>query len=200
MKPIRTSVVFLAAMGTALARPVIRPNSVVNAASYLPTGLPNYGIAQGGMFILKGQGLGARGTVIASSFPLQPNMSGTEMRITVAGSTVNALMVYIVAGQASDRFGPFDQLAGIVPSITPAGTGTITVTYNGRTSAPAAITIVPTVFGIFTINQGGSGPSVFTDPNYRVNTLVTAAHPGDSLFIWARGLAPFRPAMPARRR
>ena len=81
--PMRTSAVFLAAMGAALAQPVIRPNSVVNAASYLPAGLPNHGIAQGGMFILKGQGLGTRGAVIANSFPLQTNMGGTAMRITV---------------------------------------------------------------------------------------------------------------------
>jgi uncharacterized protein (TIGR03437 family) len=114
------------------------------------------------------------------------------MRITVAGTTVNALMVYVVVGQAFDRIGPFDQLAGIVPSTTPAGTGTITVTYNGVTSAPASITIVPSAFGIFTINQGGGGPGVFTDTNYRVNTLVTAAHPGDLLFIWGTGLGPIK--------
>ena len=190
--PIRTSAVFLVAMGAALAQPVIRPNSVVNAASYLQPGLPNYGIAQGGMFILKGGGLGARGTVIANSFPLQTNMGGTAMRITVAGTTVNVLMVYVVVGQAADQIGPFDQLAGIVPSTAPVGAGTITVAYNGQTSAPASITIVPSAFGIFTINQGGGGPGVFTDTNYRVSTLVAAAHPGDLLFIWGTGLGPIK--------
>lgn len=186
------SLLFLGAMGAALAQPVIRPNSVVNAASYLQAGLPNHGIAQGGMFILKGQGLGARGTVVANSFPLQTSMGGTSMTITVAGGVVKPLMVYVVAGQVSDQFGPFDQLAGIVPSTTPVGTGTITVTYNGQTSAPASITIVRSVFGIFTINQGGTGPGVFTNTNSRVSTLVAPAQPGDLLFIWGTGLGPIQ--------
>lgn len=184
--PIRTSLMFLAAMGAAFSQPVIRPNSVVNAASYLQPGLPNHGIAQGGMFILKGQGLGPNGTILADSFPLKTSMGGTEMTIRMGSNTVEALMVYVVVGRASDQFGPFDQLAGIVPSTTPAGTGTVTVTFNGRTSAPASITVVPNAFGIFTINQSGTGPGVFTDPDYRV--MLTAAHPGDLLFIWGTGL------------
>src|SRR5438552_3584569 len=99
------------------------------------------------MFILKGSALGARGTVIADAFPLQTTMGGTSMRITVAGTTVNVIMIYVVAGQISDQFGPVDQLAGIVPSTAPVGTGTITVTYNGQTSASSSITIVPSSFG-----------------------------------------------------
>lgn len=184
---IRILTPFIASLG-AFAQPVVRSESVVNAANYLRPGLPNHGIAQGGMFILKGTGLGPRGTVKADSFPLQTNMGGTSMRITVAGSTVNVLMVY-VAGEVFNPAGPpFDQLAGIVPSTTPIGTGTIAVTYRGQTSAPVPITIVPNAFGIFSINQAGSGPGVFTTADYQVPTLVNAAHPGDLLFIWGTGL------------
>jgi uncharacterized protein (TIGR03437 family) len=176
----------------AFAQPVIRPGSVVNAASYIPRGLPNHGIAQGGMFILKGLGLGARGVAVASSFPLQPNMGGTSMRITVAGTAVNALMIYVVGGQVFEPGGPFDQLAGIVPSNTPTGDGTITVTYMGQTSPPVAITIVRSAFGIFTINQAGFGPGVVTTTDFQVRTLVAAARPADSLFIWGTGLGPIQ--------
>ena len=172
-----------------LGQPSITTNSVVNAASYAQPGLPNYGIAQGGMFILQGQNLGARGIVTATSFPLQTTMGGTSMKITIAGASIDVLMVYVVAGQSNL---PSDVLAGIVPSTAPAGTGTITVTYNGRTSAPAPITIVSSAFGIFTINQAGVGPGVFTDPNFKVNTLTNVAHPGDQMFIWGTGLGPIR--------
>src|SRR5215813_2054300 len=86
----------LTAAGAALAQPTIRPNAVVNAASYTQPGLPNYGLAQGGMFILKGQNLGARGIVTASSFPLQTTMGGTSMKITVGGTSVDVPMVYVV--------------------------------------------------------------------------------------------------------
>ena len=40
--------------------PVIRANGVVNAASQILPGLPNYGIAQGSMFIVKCEGLATR--------------------------------------------------------------------------------------------------------------------------------------------
>ena len=126
----RTAVVSLAAIFLSItvgAQPSIRRASVVNAANNLPAGLPNGGLAQGGMFVLKGAGLGARGTVVASSFPLGTTMGGTSMKITVGNTTVNVPMVYVVGGLADDQ-GPFDQLAGIVPSNTPTGAGSITVT------------------------------------------------------------------------
>jgi uncharacterized protein (TIGR03437 family) len=167
--------------------PTIAPNSVVNAASYAPPGLPNYGIAQGGMFILKGQNLGAAGTTTANSFPLQTTMGGTSMKIMMNGGSFDVLMVYVVAGQASLGY---DQLAGIVPSNVPPGSDLITVTYNGQTSKTEPITVVPSAFGIFTIGQAGIGPGVFTDPSYNVNTLINVAHPNDQLFIWGTGLGP----------
>src|SRR5689334_9434705 len=118
----RTLISSLAAMIfciSANAQPVIRAGTVVNAASSLPSGLPNAGLAQGGMFVLKGRNLGARGTVVANSFPLGTTMSGTSMKITVGGASSDVLMIYVVGGLSDDQ-GPFDQIAGIVPSNTPA--------------------------------------------------------------------------------
>lgn len=182
-----SAAVFLALC--AQAQPVIRPASVVNAANNLPPGFPNAGLAQGGVFILKGRGLGARGTALPGSFPLPTTMNGTSMRISVRGTTVDVPMVYVVGG-LSDSQGGFDQLAGIVPSNTPTGDGTITVTYNNQTSPPVPVTIRANAFGIFTINQAGSGPGVFTDTSFAVYTFVHASHPGDLVFIWGTGLGP----------
>jgi uncharacterized protein (TIGR03437 family) len=179
--------VFLAVC--AQAQPVIRTGSVVNAANNLPSAYPNAGLAQGGVFILKGRGLGARGTTLPSSFPLPTTMNGTSMRISVRGTTVDVPMVYVVGG-LSDSQGGFDQLAGIAPSNTPTGDGTITVTYNNQTSAPAPVTIRANAFGIFTIGQAGTGPGVFTDTSFGVNTFIHAAHSGDLVFIWGTGLGP----------
>jgi len=181
---------FLMAVASATrAQPVIRPNSVVNAASNLTPGLPNYGIAQGGMFILKGQHLGMSGVFQANSFPLPTDIKGTSMKITIAGTTVNVIMVYVFAGQSTqDDQGPYDQLAGIVPSVTPTGVGTIVVAYNGQNSPPVPILVVASQFGIFTISQQGTGPGVFTDQDGKVNTLTSAAHAGDRLSIWGTGL------------
>jgi uncharacterized protein (TIGR03437 family) len=179
----------IAIASTTTAQPVIRPSSVVNAASNLTSGLPNYGIARGGMFILKGQHLGMDGVFQASSFPLPTDIKGTSMKITIAGTTVDVVMVYVFAGQSTqDDQGSYDQLAGIVPSFTPTGGGTIVVTYNGQSSPPVPILVVASQFGIFTINQQGTGPGVFTDQDGKVNTLTSAAHAGDRLSIWGTGL------------
>ncbi len=172
---------------SASAQPVIRTSSVVNAANNLPAGLPNAGLAQGSMFVVKGQNLGAKGLAIANLFPLSSALAGTSMKITVGGTTVDVLMAYVYGG-LNDSQGPFDQLAGIVPSNTPAGAGSLTVTFNNKTSAAVPVQIVSNAFGIFTINQQGSGPGVFTDPNYAVNTLINSAHAGEPWFIWGSGL------------
>lgn len=185
----RTFIVCLAVLSAAVgaqAQPAIRASSVVNAANSLQAGLPNAGLAQGAMFVLKGRNLGAKGTVVANSFPLRTSMGGTSMKITVGGASVDVLMIYVLGGLSDDQ-GPFDQLAGIVPSNIPTGSGSLTVTYN-QTSQPAPVTIRANAFGIFTINQQGSGPGVFTDPNYKVNTLINAAHPSEQWFIWGTGL------------
>jgi uncharacterized protein (TIGR03437 family) len=195
------------------AQPVIRPNSVVNAASHIFPGLPNYGLAQGSLFIVRGQGLASRTPqpFTSGNAPLQTTLAGASMQITVAGAKVDVPMVYAAVGMFGDYIGPYDELAGIVPSTTPAGDGTITVTFNGRTSAPASLTIVPSAFGIFSLNQSGVGPGVFTSPDLAVatltaarnligpfppalpfggNSLIAAAHPGDQLVIWGTGLGP----------
>ena len=89
-------------------------------------------------------------------------------------------MYYTSAGQA----------AGLLPSTTPAGAGTITVTYNGAPSAPAPITVVPNNLGIFTVAQNGSGPGIVTYPDYSFVSAGKAANPGDVLVLWGTGLGP----------
>ena len=168
-------------------RLTIDPASVTNAASYLVKGQPGYGLAQGGMFVVKGSSMGACGTRVVNSFPLPTNLGGTSMKITVGSTSVDVVMVYVVSCRPNTSDGNADQLAGIVPSNTPTGNGTLTISYNGQ-SANTPVTIVANQFGIFTINQQGVGPGVFTDPNFAVNTLTTAAKPGDLLFVWGTGL------------
>jgi uncharacterized protein (TIGR03437 family) len=189
--------------------PVITAKAVVNAASRVPPGLPSYGIAQGSLFSVTGQRLAAATPPISVADSPQTSLAGASMQITVGGTKVDVPMVSVSAGFYQDDSGRYDQLAGIVPAATPVGTGTITVTVGGQTSAPAPITIVPSAFGIFTLNHGGVGPGVFSSPdltfnsmtdashllgpfaaspNIPVNSLVAAAHPGDSLVIWGTGL------------
>src|SRR5437762_11866669 len=75
--------------------PVIRANGVVNAASRILPGSPNYGIAQGSMFLVKGQGL-ASGTPpnTAAGYPLPLTLAGASIQIALGGAKVDVPMVY----------------------------------------------------------------------------------------------------------
>ena len=168
-----------------------------NAASYVPMGLPSGGIAQGSMFILKGSAFGGCGTVIASSFPLQVNMAAVAIRVTVAGTTMNARMIYVVACRTNAP----DQVAAILPSNVPVGTGTLQVvtTLGGvsRTSATVPIRVVANSFGMFTRNQGGNGPAIvqnfITAVDTPTNGLLESAQVGQTVILWGTGLGAVNP-------
>lgn len=168
---------------------------MVNAAHYITTDFPNGGIAHGGMFIVKSSNSGACGTKLASSFPLQANMNGTSIKVTMAGTSYDALMVYVVGCNAADTLhGTLDQLAAIMPSNVPVGTGTLTVTYNGKTSTSVPVKVVDRGFGMFTINQGGSGPAIVQNYNSATdtptNTLANSVKPNQVAILWGTGLGP----------
>ena len=167
----------LVAAAVANAAPVI--TDVQNAASNIPTGLPNAPIAQGAMFVVKGSGLGPSAVVVASSFPLTTALAGTGVKVTVAGQTKDAIMYYTL-----DR-----QVAAILPSSTPTGTGTVTVTYNGETSASVPITVVDRNVALYTLDSSGSGPAVATFASSFVSA-ANAAKSGDIVILWANGLGP----------
>lgn len=90
----------------------------VNSASYAHPDLPNGGIAQGSMFIGFGSGMGPASIAFPSPWPFPTELAGTSMQVTVGGQTVDCFMVYTVA----------TQVAAILPSNTPLGDGTLTVT------------------------------------------------------------------------
>jgi uncharacterized protein (TIGR03437 family) len=79
-----------------------------------------------------------------------------------------------------------------MPSKTPVGTGTITVTYNG-TSDAVPVQVVASTVGVFTIASSGGGAGVFTDASYpgdpnKVNSYTAAANAGEVMIAWATGL------------
>jgi uncharacterized protein (TIGR03437 family) len=166
--------------------------SAVNAASNIPPGLPNAGIAQGAIFVVYGEALGPANISISQTPFQSTSLSNTSVAVTVGATTVNALMYYTSAAQ----------VAALLPSNTPTGSGTITVAYNGQTSAPAPITVVSHNVGAFTIDSNGQGPGIVTYPDYSLvsaskatncggpSTTCGAANPGDTLILWATGLGP----------
>jgi uncharacterized protein (TIGR03437 family) len=116
--------------------------------------------------------------VEATTFPLQTTLGGTSVSVTVGGAQQDAILLYTYSYA----------VAAILPSTTPVGSGTFTVTYNGQISAPAPIQVVASAFGIYTLNEQGSGQAIATDTNYNVNTIIHTFHPGDYVTLWGTGL------------
>ena len=166
--------------------------SVENAASNNAPGLPNAAIAEGSIFNIFGFNLGPSTLVVAQNPFQSTTLSGTSATVTVGGTTVQILLYF-----TSDK-----QVSGLLPSNTPVGSGTITVTYNGNASVAAPITVVQSNLGIFTITQDGAGVGIVTNADYSLVsdlpasncggpfTTCGAANPGDVLILWATGLGP----------
>ena len=170
------------AVCAATAQPVV--NAVLNNASYTLPGLPNSAIAQGSLMAIFGTGLGGSNAMTATTLPLTTNMGGTSVAVQAGGRTFNAPMVYTTAGQ----------LGAILPSDAPTGNATLTVTYNGQTSAPRSFTVARSNFGIFTSNQAGSGPgavqNVISGTEQPINAFNRPARPGQTVILWGTGLGP----------
>lgn len=167
----------------AWAQPQI--NAALNNASYALPGLLNSGIAQGSMFAVFGTGFAPEGTSeVVSAFPLQTSMAGVSLKVTLGTTSVDALMIYVTPGQ----------VGAIMPSGTPLGTGTMTLKNASGTSKAFSIQVVQRSFGIFTLNQSGTGPAVIQNfesaDNQPVNTVMTPAKPGQVVTLWGTGLGP----------
>jgi len=154
-------------------------SAVVNNYSGVKPGLPNYGIAQGSIFSIYGTNL-ANTTTGLQSPPLQTTLNGVSVTVSVGGTSKQALLYYVTPSQ----------IGAILPSSVPAGTGQITVTNNGATSAAAQIVVVQAAFGILTLNGSGTGPAAAFDAQYNFLGLSNAANPGDTILLWGTGLGP----------
>ena len=166
-------------------QPVISPNGVVNAASYLTAAFSNYGLARGSLFLVFGTALGPQ-TLVAATYPLPTSdgLAGTRVLISVGGFTAACPMVYT----------SLTQVAALVPSNAPEGDGTLVVAYQNLASTSVAVHVVHSAFGIFTLNQAGSGPAVLqnfvSQTSTPVNTLLSSAHPRQTAILWGTGLGP----------
>jgi len=167
--------IFLVLSAVALsAQP--RINQVANNYSFLLPGNPNYGIAQGSIFTIFGTNLSNVTTGLQNT-PLPTTLNGVSARVTVNGTSTNVIWYYVTP----------NQLAGIVPSSTPTGTGSITVTNNGQTSAPEPIEVVQSAFGILTLDGSGTGGAAVQDAEYKLLSSSNSTKPGDVILLYGTG-------------
>jgi len=140
---------------------------VQNNYSYLLPGVPNYGIAPGSLFAIQGMNLNGNQTpVLQSSAPpgLPTTLNQTSLSVTVNGVTTTPALYYASS----------NAVAAVLPSTTPVGTGTITLTYNGQ-STQAPIQVVASAVGLDTLYGAGSGAGVLTDSSFCPSTPCRSA-------------------------
>ncbi|MBI2685453.1 MAG: hypothetical protein HYX27_03985 [Acidobacteria bacterium] len=163
----------------ASAQPAI--TGLQNNYSYLLPGTPNYAIARGSIFVIYGANMAPAGLLTGAFSPaLNKNLGGVSIKVTVAGTATEAIPYYVSPGQIS----------AILPSATPAGTGTITVTYNGATSAPFAIQVAQSAFGIMTLSGNGLGQAVVMDAGFNLLTITNPVKEDQTVIFWGTGLGP----------
>ena len=138
-------------------------------------------VAPGSLFTIFGCGLATPGVPAVlqdSTKGLPETLNGASISVTVGGVTTHPAIYYATAAQ----------MAAVLPSSTPAGAGTVTVTYNNTAGSAAAIDVWPVAFGFDSIDESGSGTGVATDLNYRLITSTNSAMPGQMITFWGSGL------------
>ena len=167
---------FLLAGAVYAQTPVI--TSIQNPASNILPGLPNFGIAQGQIFVLYGSNMGPTTIAQPTALPLTNTLGGTSVAIKAGGIVFNAPIIYSLNSQ----------IAAVMPSLVTVGSATVTVTYNNVPSSAFNTQIVSSNFGISTANQTGTGPAVITTAAYALITPTSPAAPGSTYTMWGTGL------------
>ncbi len=171
------AVLFTTYTSPASNRPVV--TSVLNNSSQNPDGFPNSGIAPSSIFLIIGTGLAdLKDPVLQSTADpgLPATLNGASITVT-AGAVVLHPAIYYTSPK---------QLAAVMPANAPPGAANLTVTYNGTTSAPFQIHIVPSAVGI---NRYDGNVGVATDAiTGALISFTNPAKPGEILVLWTTGL------------
>src|SRR5215469_7023132 len=153
--------------------------AVQNNYSYTLPFAPNYGIAQGSIFIIVGSNLAGASTGLQGTYPLPTNLAGVNVTVTVNDTVTHPILYYVTP----------NQIGAILPSLTPVGSGTIAVTNSGQTGT-APIQVVQSAFGIFTLNGAGTGPAAAFDAVGKPLSPTNPANPGGTITLWGSGVGP----------
>jgi len=156
---------------------------ILNNYGLVPAGFTNSGIAQGSLFIIKGSNLAdPNAQAVLWQFkdgPLPTTSNGASVKVTVGSTTTIPAFYYSFASQ----------LALVLPSNTPVGNATLTVSYNGQTSSPAAFQVVQSAMGFDAYYGTGSGLGVATNNNTgALYNYTNSIQPGTTVVLWGSGL------------
>jgi uncharacterized protein (TIGR03437 family) len=147
-------------------------SSIANAASYSSQ------ISSGEAVVITGSGLASTDelTFAASNGTLSAQLSGTEVRF----NAIPATLIYTSS----------TQVAAIVPDLGSDSQAQVTVSYEGRISAPVKVGIATAAPGLFTLDSSGSGQAVALNQDGSVNSGLNPAQVGSAISLFATGTGP----------
>lgn len=152
--------------------PVI--SSVTNAASYTEGT-----VSPGEMVTIYGTGLGpaqASGPVLNTSGLVSTQYTANAV-LSVQFNGVAAPLVYTSASS----------ITAVVPYETTGSTAQVTVTYQGKTSAPATVNVAAAVPGIFTASASGVGQAAAVNADGTLNSSANPAAQGSTIILYGTG-------------
>ncbi len=162
------------------ATPIAYAGGIVNAASGAAT------IAPGTFIAIYGAYFGATG--VASSYPFPALLGGTQ--VLLGGKPVP---LYFTSSGQIDAIVPYD--------IAPNSMQQLIVLNGAASSQPQTVLVGAAQPGVFTQNQGGTGPgAILGQKAGGIAALNTAANPasvGDYLLIYCTGLGTVTPGIAA---
>jgi uncharacterized protein (TIGR03437 family) len=127
------------------------------------------GIAPGSLFTIFGERLGPDETVRAPAVSLAPVLADVTIQVTQGGESVQALPLAVGATRVD----------ALLPAGTPTGDAALTVSFQGRTSLPYRLRVVPSSFGIFDRR---------TAADFYPAAQPISTAPGETARLWGTGL------------
>ena len=153
------------------APPAIAPGGIVNAASQFPASLRGGAIARGARFTIPGVRLGPAIGVHGSESLPPAALAAVSVRIAQRDEAVDAGLLLVSA----------TRIDAWIPDEAPLGDTLLTVTYQGRTSEPYELTLVPASAGFFSAETAPEAlPAARRKPE---------AAPGGTVTLWSTGLS-----------
>ena len=155
---------------------------IENNSSSIPAGFPNSGIGPTSIFVIHGDGMASATTVTAlqdstkAPLPTTGGLNGAVVTVNAGGKTYTPGLYYAIA----------TQIAGVMPAAVPPGPATVTVSYNGQTSAAYSFTVVPAAFGIDVYN--GNYAVLQDSVTGAVITPTNSAQAGEAITIWGTAI------------
>jgi uncharacterized protein (TIGR03437 family) len=157
--------------------PQIYGRAIVNAATFMPPGLPAGSIARGSLFSIFGARIGP-GSSPGLAFPLSTNLGGVSVQVTQGATTVAAIPVFVSPGQIN----------AIMPSNAPLGAVSVVVQNGNFKTPPAPARVVTDSFGIFGVVGPGIMQNFVSASSLPLNTPSNPATPGQTIILYGTGL------------